>query len=134
MIYTSVATAPLNDSRLRELCGWSVDWNGSVGITGLLVYDGARFIQAIEGEQDAVIDLMANIRQDERHGSLEVLVSRPIDAREFGAWSMNFRHARYNADSENLILSVKNDVANVVDSQIRALFIGFAVLGCRRPR
>lgn len=88
----------------------------------------------LEGEQDAVSDLMTNIRQDDRHGSIEILVSRSVGVRKLGAWSMTFRYARYDADAESIILSVKSDVANVMDSHIRALFIGFAVLGRRRPR
>ena len=57
-------------------------------ITGLLHYDGRRFLQALEGPAALVEAAYARIRVDPRHFAPVVLSQRPIDAREFGNWDM----------------------------------------------
>jgi hypothetical protein len=52
---------------LAELCRTLSEYNKLVGVTGLLVFDGVRYIQLIEGEDSAVDLLMARIARDRRH-------------------------------------------------------------------
>lgn len=62
--------------------------NRAAGITGaLLVSDGA-FVQALEGDEDAVRDLYTRIRRDERHEDVTLLEAGPADGRVFGRWAM----------------------------------------------
>ena len=58
------------------------------GVTGLLFSDGSRFVQVLEGSDDAVGATMARIRRDPRHQHIVVLRDETVDARQFGGWSM----------------------------------------------
>lgn len=59
-------------------------------ITGLLVFDGHRFCQQIEGQKKAVLALIEKIKQDARHNQVEVLHHGDIDQRRFHAFSMGY--------------------------------------------
>lgn len=62
------------------------------GITGLLMFNGKRFLQVLEGPVTAVEQTFDRIRQDPRHRAHVVLRRTAIAAREFGQWSMAFRN------------------------------------------
>ncbi|USI75008.1 BLUF domain-containing protein [Sphingomonas morindae] len=132
IVYTSVRRTLLDDAALIALRRLAERRNARLGVTGLLVYDGQRFIQALEGEAEALATLMTAILHDARHEAVEIRVNRAIARAEFGDWSMNFRHACNSADAGRLVATVKADVARVSDSHLQAAFIGFAVLGSRR--
>jgi hypothetical protein len=62
--------------------------NARDAITGLLVHDGVRFLQALEGERVLVEAAFARIRVDPRHRAAVMLSEREIAARQFGSWAM----------------------------------------------
>ncbi|HMN57130.1 MAG TPA: BLUF domain-containing protein, partial [Ottowia sp.] len=47
--------------------------NADSGVTGLLVYGGGVFMQAIEGGRQAVSDLYGTISRDARHKDVALL-------------------------------------------------------------
>jgi len=63
-----------------------------VGVTGILLYRGGNFIQALEGPDDAVEATYQRIRRDPRHYGVYVLVDEPLDQRRFESWSMSFQN------------------------------------------
>ena len=54
--------------------------NGNLGASGVLLFDGHRFCQLLQGPAEAVRTLMRDIAEDPRHQSLEVLVDAPAAA------------------------------------------------------
>jgi hypothetical protein len=52
------------------------------------VFDGTRFLQIIEGGEDAIDNLVGRLRADPRHSAFEVRDERPVDKRSFPDWSM----------------------------------------------
>ncbi len=60
------------------------------GITGLLVFDGQRFCQQLEGSPDRLIPLLERIRADARHTAMEVLHQGPLMQRRFQRFSLAF--------------------------------------------
>lgn len=65
--------------------------NRNANITGILVFDGWRFFQYIEGADDTVLDLVRKLRQDERHHQFTELLSTPFAGpRLFRNWSMGY--------------------------------------------
>jgi Sensors of blue-light using FAD len=62
--------------------------NPSSGITGILCYSGAIFLQAIEGGRMAVSDLYSHIQRDPRHKDVVLLHYEEITERRFGGWTM----------------------------------------------
>lgn len=75
--------------------------NAIDGITGLLWTDGQRFLQVIEGGDEAVDLCFARIRADDRHRNILVLASRSVDNREFGYWTMEHRRRNDPADEHD---------------------------------
>lgn len=131
IIYSSRATRFLNDDELRELCETSTRRNLRDGITGLFLYDGVRFLQAIEGDRPAVENLMERIVRNPNHSDIVDIFNGEIDRREFPHWSME-EPPRRGEDLEQFVEQVKADVSLVADTHMRAQFIGFARLASKR--
>ncbi|MBA2918279.1 blue light sensor protein [Sphingomonas sp. MAH-20] len=71
--------------------------NAATGVTGALLYTGARFAQLLEGEKDAVLAIMASIARDPRHGDIVILDQRAASARRFSHWSLVYGHSTFAA-------------------------------------
>jgi phosphatidylserine/phosphatidylglycerophosphate/cardiolipin synthase-like enzyme len=90
-VYTSTATRNLTDDDLAELLRQCVRNNDRTGLTGLLLHRDGRFMQVLEGPDDAVQAVFAAIAADERHTDVRLLLDEQIPARQFPGWSMGFR-------------------------------------------
>lgn len=88
LTYTSLARFDLQPSDLEDIHRSARELNALDGITGLLIFNGTHFLQIIEGAHDVIDDLLARLRNDPRHGGLEVRDERKIKARSFPDWSM----------------------------------------------
>ena len=88
LAYTSRARLDLTEEDLHEIHRTAQKCNALDGITGMLVFDGSRFLQIIEGAEDAIDNLVHRLRADGRHSALEVREERFIDNRSFPDWSM----------------------------------------------
>ena len=62
--------------------------NPKLGITGVLLYDNGKFLQILEGEKFHLDALLENIKRDNRHNNMQILVDAPISARELEGWNM----------------------------------------------
>lgn len=91
IVYFSYAINPMSDARLVDLLNESRTNNLIHSVTGLLIYAGQHFIQAIEGEDRKIGQLIKNIREDDRNTNVTVLIDRAIDSRAFPGWSMGFK-------------------------------------------
>lgn len=90
-VYTSTATRDLTDDDLAELLRQCVRNNERSGLTGMLLHRGGRFMQVLEGPDDAVRDVFAVIAADDRHAEVRLLLDESIEERAFPAWKMAFR-------------------------------------------
>ena len=93
--YTSRARFDLSEDELRDIHQTARHFNALDGITGLLVFDGSRFMQIIEGAEEAIDTLVERLRQDDRHTAFEVRDERLVEGRSFPDWSMEL--VRVNA-------------------------------------
>ena len=91
LLYTSQASAPMDDDALLELLETSRRNNDRTGITGMLLFHKGSFLQLLEGEEQAVMALYQSILEDERHSGSRVVWKGPIPARSFPEWTMAFR-------------------------------------------
>ncbi len=57
----------------------------------MLLFNGKRFLQVLEGPADAVAATYNRISQDPRHRGQVVLSRKSVSQREFGEWSMAYR-------------------------------------------
>ncbi len=77
-------------STIAELQAVSVKRNLESQITGALLYDEDWFVQALEGEEQAVEETFARIARDPRHANVEIVCRTKIPSRKFGKWAMGF--------------------------------------------
>lgn len=87
LLYASRAVDP-QPSVIESILSQSRQFNPSTGITGILVYGGGIFLQAIEGGREAVSDLYGHIQKDARHKQVVLLHYEEISERRFGGWTM----------------------------------------------
>lgn len=138
LVYISRATRPLDDIELGRLATAAKHFNDGHAITGLLLHDGGRFIQALEGRRAYVERAMERIARDRRHDSIAFVERRPVPARQFGGWSMDVRRIHDRQSAQPFLTDLKRTLATVDDHRLVAAFIGFAMLGrpgmrARRP-
>ncbi len=126
LIYISTARAPVDQALLGAILETSRANNQKAGVTGLLVSGGRRFLQALEGPDQAVLDAYARIQADPRHFALVLLSCRTVEARSFGDWSMAYEGAAEVPDQAGLAETVRLLVEHVADPNMRAQFTGFA--------
>jgi len=88
LAYTSRARFDLSSADLVDIHRTSMQQNVLHGITGLLVFDGTRFLQIIEGPDDAIDALVDKLRFDTRHSAFEVRDERTVDRASFPDWTM----------------------------------------------
>jgi hypothetical protein len=87
LLYASRAVDP-QPAVIDSILAQSRQFNPSTGITGILVYGGGIFLQAIEGGREAVNDLYGHIQKDARHKDVVLLHYEEISERRFGGWTM----------------------------------------------
>lgn len=93
IVYISKASFPVSEVALGEfLRRWRAN-NERDNITGILLYSAQeqRFMQLIEGEQEAIFTLFRHIERDYRHCRLLKLADGPIGQRSFTSWLMGFQ-------------------------------------------
>lgn len=91
LIYTSYAAPDFQDDDLKTLLTQSCKKNKALSITGMLLYFDGKFLQLIEGEEQAVKNLYRSICNDKRHKNVVTLKEQTIKDRFFTDWSMGFK-------------------------------------------
>lgn len=64
--------------------------NRKNGLVGVLYFGDGVFFQCLEGEEEAVITLLAKLEVDRRHKDLKVISKKYINQLTFGDWQMKF--------------------------------------------
>jgi hypothetical protein len=126
LIYISSARNAVAPATLADILAVSRRNNARAGITGLLVVGGRRFLQALEGPEQAVLATYDRIQNDPRHRACVLLARRAVSEREFGDWSM-----AHDGDGSALQETVAALVACIDEPNLRAQFTGFAQLHSR---
>lgn len=94
VVYLSTANRQMSDDELLEILAVARENNTAFDVTGMLLYSDGNFIQALEGESEAVGALYRKIARDNRHHDVHTLIDETVDVRSFGQWSMGFYSAR----------------------------------------
>lgn len=88
--YISTAQPDLLPSETREILEISRLNNMREDITGILLFDGAKFFQILEGAEASVRRAFERICEDERHFSVVRILARKVPERDFPDWRMGF--------------------------------------------
>jgi len=132
IIYISRAKQNFTSSDLADLRDLADARNRSEDITGLLLFDGTRFIQALEGDAAAVQAVMNRIAKDPRHDNISYFKPITTDCRQFKSWATEYQNPDGTCDGRGFINRVMKHVEDVQCDSIKAAFIGFAALSLSR--
>ena len=111
LMYASRATEPVRPETLTVILKKSTQHNPGVGVTGVLCFSGAIFLQVLEGGRSQVSKLYNRIAQDPRHTDVVLLSYEEIDERSFAGWSMG----QVNMGRLNTALLLKYSETAVLD-------------------
>lgn len=90
-LYHSQLASDADLSCVADIVKTARSFNKEHGITGILVFDGLRFCQYIEGPQSDLQDLINRIADDPRHEQFTPKFHAPVAGeRLFGNWSMAY--------------------------------------------
>ena len=89
-VSTSALLPAQRSPELEWIVNTSQGRNPSYGITGALVFTERHFAQNLEGPEQAVEQLLANIRRDWRHRDVQLVYREPVRDRRFPTWSMAY--------------------------------------------
>jgi len=96
--YVSQARPDLSAERLQTLVNDATRFNRMAGVTGVLLHDGQRFLQYIEGPEDALGVAYSRILGASSHREIVELARGRVGRRMFPYWSMRL----LPADSDEL--------------------------------
>ncbi|GEM_PF-297179 len=92
--YASEAVPGLSIDNVDDLTRAAARFNLEAGVTGVLLYDGSRFLQYIEGPDDSINVVYDRILSARSHHELVELGRARISARFFPYWSMRWLPAQ----------------------------------------
>lgn len=78
-------------------------FNASHGITGLLVFDGDRFCQFIEGPAEDIDALARRLEADRRHVAFTRVAEGTASARQYPSWRMGYANLDKSEFLSNLV-------------------------------
>lgn len=88
LMYVSMAQPGITAEELDALVVQAAEHNTQLEITGLLAYNSLSFMQLLEGEGTAVLDVMRHIERDPRHSGITYIRQDTREKRECPDWSM----------------------------------------------
>ena len=124
LTYTSRARLDLTDEDLTAIHQTARHLNALDGVSGLLLFDGARFLQIVEGAEDAIDNLVERLRMDPRHSAFEIRDERFVERRSFPDWSMEL--VRVSAGYKKARDEVAAILPAAVTEQVRELVLRMA--------
>jgi len=123
LIYVSTINPKIGGVDPAPILATSRRNNARDELTGMLYSDGLRFLQVLEGAEEAVERAFERISRDTRHRAIVVLSRRTTHRREFGDWQM--AHRTPGEDADAFVARVGKIVARASED-VRATFRGFA--------
>lgn len=88
LAYASQAIPGLSTDRLDALTRDAECFNRQADVTGVLLYDGSRFLQYLEGPEDGLWKVYSRVLDATSHCEMMELGQGQISGRRFPYWSM----------------------------------------------
>lgn len=119
LTYESKATARPGEEELNGLVEAARRRNHALGVTGMLLYDKGRFLQTLEGPVEGLERIWSSIREDDRHGGIEVLTQHLVGARLFSQWDLlHYRRLDQAPESLRQRLSRRHPLSHYVPQAV----------------
>jgi len=90
LVYTSQVAPSLGLDQVDDLARDAARFNLQAGVTGVLLFDGVRFLQYIEGPEDGVSVVYARIVTATSHFDLREIAQGDVVGRCCPYWSMRW--------------------------------------------
>ena len=90
VLYISTLSPTLPVNVVANIAARARTLNAAHDITGLLIFDGMRFCQQIEGRQKEVLATIERISKDTRHTNVTIFHHGPLLERRFKSFSLAF--------------------------------------------
>lgn len=90
LTYISQASKHVKTQDLKNILAKARTKNKERGITGILVFNNAYFLQSIEGSRPVINDLLRSLSVDKRHFNLQVVQAEEIQERRWSQWFMDY--------------------------------------------
>ncbi len=102
--FESRVAPDIPDAALHRLARLSAAYNGRMGLTGCLRFDGGRISQTIEGLPALLLPLAGRILADTRHREIRVIAFR-ASVRRFRDWTtVGLDHGPKDVDAATVAL------------------------------
>lgn len=88
--YSSFAAPGLQPDELEAILRVSQRNNARDGVTGMLMFNGAVFVQSIEGPAEAIERLVMRLGCDDRQCDIVICDERTLTQRIWPDWSMGY--------------------------------------------
>lgn len=112
LLYISTVRSEIDAVALEAIVNSARIANRAKGLTGLLVFDGRRFLQYLEGDETAVHALYTKIKADPRHYAVVTLRESHGNNRQFADWDMamfaGLSAAEFDQQVERIMRLVEN--------------------------
>lgn len=86
--YVSDAIEGIETADLDQLLRAALGFNKVAGVTGVLMFDGRRFLQYFEGPEDGVESVFQRVLNARIHQGLRELARGEVRSRHFACWTM----------------------------------------------
>lgn len=86
--YQSHACEAPTKGELEALVARARQRNHAHGVTGMLLYEGGRYLQTLEGPPEGLDSIWASIKRDHRHDDITVLSQHLVTSRLFSDWDL----------------------------------------------
>lgn len=127
LCYISTARPHVGWDAVDDILAASRRNNATARVTGLLLFNGKRFLQLLEGAPAMVEETYARIQRDARHFAVVKLSERKIEEREFGAWEMAFERFQGDFGRQSVAAKVEQ-LTQSASPSVKALFNSYAAI------
>lgn len=97
LIYVSTISPDVPPGVVANIANDARIANERLEISGLLVFDGLRFAQHLEGARKTVLELFARIKADSRHIAVNLRHQGACTHRNYPVFSMGFSDSPHDA-------------------------------------
>jgi len=88
--YTSAAASDVDEVQIREMIVRAGNVNRLAGVTGVLLFDGSRFLQYFEGPDDGIALVYSRVRNSRFHVDMVELARGRVSQRRMPYWPMHW--------------------------------------------
>ncbi len=126
IVYISTANANLLDTDIGNIMEASLRNNPRRDITGFLLFNGRNFLQLVEGPEESLDGLMADLDLDPRHGGIVLLENNAITQRSCDDWAMKRLMLADSVSTKQA--AIKQHLPDSLDDRVKRTIQNFAAL------